>query len=69
MPGVADCAVFGVPAAVQTHDGVSLTAQQVRDFLPKKLANFKVPRVVEFRSTLPRRIRGRYSNAVFKKST
>jgi long-chain acyl-CoA synthetase len=69
MPGVADCAVFGVPddaefgqslvAAVQTHDGVSLTAQQVRDFLSKKLANFKVPRVVEFRNTLPREDTGK----------
>ena len=68
MPGVADCAVFGVPdaefgqslvAAVQTHDEQSLTAQQVRDFLSKKLANFKVPRVVEFRSTLPREDTGK----------
>ena len=68
MPGVADCAVFGVPdaefgqslvAAVQTHDGVSLTAQQVRDFLSTKLANFKVPRVVEFRNTLPREDTGK----------
>lgn len=68
MPEVADCAVFGVPdvefgqslvAAVQTHDGVSLTAQQVRDFLSTKLANFKVPRVVEFRNTLPREDTGK----------
>jgi long-chain acyl-CoA synthetase len=68
MPGLADCAVFGVPdaefgqslvAAVQTHDGVSMTAQQVRDYLSKKLANFKVPRVVEFRSTLPREDTGK----------
>ena len=41
-------------AAVQTQDGISLTAQQVRDFLSNKLANFKVPRVVEFRDSLPR---------------
>jgi long-chain acyl-CoA synthetase len=68
MPGVADCAVFGVPdaefgqslvAAVQTQDEVFLTAQQVRHFLSKKLANFKVPRVVEFRNTLPREDTGK----------
>jgi long-chain acyl-CoA synthetase len=68
MPGVADCAVFGVPdaefgqslvAAVQTHDEVSLTVQQVRSYLSSKLANFKVPRVVEFRSTLPREDTGK----------
>ena len=68
MPVVADCAVFGVPdaefgqslvAAVQSYDEVPLTAQQVRDFLSKKLANFKVPRVVEFRSALPREDTGK----------
>ena len=68
MPGVADCAVFGVPdaefgqslvAAVQTHGGAILTAQQVRDFLSKKLANFKVPRIIEFRDTLPREDTGK----------
>ena len=68
MPGVADCAVFGVPdaefgqslvAAVQTHGGAILTARQVRDFLSKKLANFKVPRIIEFRDTLPREETGK----------
>jgi long-chain acyl-CoA synthetase len=68
MPGVADCAVFGVPdaefgqslvAAVQTHGEASLTAQQVRDFLSRKLANFKVPRVIEFRDDLPREETGK----------
>jgi long-chain acyl-CoA synthetase len=68
MPGVADCAVFGVPdaefgqslvAAVQTHGDANLTVQQVRDFLSKKLANFKVPRVIEFRDDLPREDTGK----------
>jgi long-chain acyl-CoA synthetase len=63
MPGVADCAVFGIPdaefgqslvAMVQTSEGASLTARQVQEFLSKKLANFKVPRIVEFRDSLPR---------------
>ena len=68
MPGVADCAVFGIPdnefgqslvAAVQPHGEASLTAQQVKDFLAKRLANFKVPRIVEFRNTLPREDTGK----------
>ena len=68
MAGVADCAVFGVPdaefgqslvAAVQTHGEAVLTAQQVRDFLSQKLANFKVPRVIEFRDDLPREDTGK----------
>jgi acyl-CoA synthetase (AMP-forming)/AMP-acid ligase II len=33
--------------------------QEVRDFLSKRLANFKVPRVVEFRNTLPREDTGK----------
>jgi acyl-coenzyme A synthetase/AMP-(fatty) acid ligase len=32
----------------------SLGLQQVQDYLLKKLAKFKIPRVVEFRNTLPR---------------
>lgn len=68
MPGVADCAVFGIPdiefgqslvAAVQTYGEASLTARQVQEFLAKKLANFKVPRIVEFRDSLPREDTGK----------
>ena len=68
MPGVTDCAVFGVPdaefgqslvAVVQMHGGASLTAQEVQDFLATKLANFKVPRIVEFSDSLPREDTGK----------
>jgi long-chain acyl-CoA synthetase len=68
MPGVADCAVFGIPdaefgqslvAMVQTSEDASLTARQVQEFLSKKLANFKVPRIVEFRDSLPREDTGK----------
>ena len=68
MSDVADCAVFGIPdaefgqslvAVVQPSGGASLTVRQVQEFLSKKLANFKVPQIVEFRDTLPREDTGK----------
>ena len=68
MPGVADCAVFGIPdpefgealaAAVQPVPDASLTAQAVRDFLHARIAGYKVPRVVAFHEELPREDSGK----------
>ena len=68
MPGVADCAVFGVPdaefgeslaAAVQCSAHVTLTAEQVREHLKRHLADFKVPKVVAFHDALPREDTGK----------
>ena len=68
MDGVRDCAVFGIPheefgesvaAAVEPEDGASLQADDVRQYLSAHLANFKVPRVVEFHSQLPREDTGK----------
>ncbi len=71
MPGVADCAVFGIPdaefgealaAAVQRADGAAgaaLGADSVRAFLRERLADYKVPRVVAFHDTLPREDTGK----------
>ena len=68
MPGVADCAVFGVPdaefgealaAAVQTVEGAALNADDVRAFLRARLADYKVPRVVAFHAQLPREDTGK----------
>jgi long-chain acyl-CoA synthetase len=68
MPGVADCAVFGVPdaefgealaAAVQTVEGAALNADDVRAFLKTRLADYKVPRVVAFHAQLPREDTGK----------
>jgi long-chain acyl-CoA synthetase len=68
LPGVADCAVFGIPdddlgealaAVVQPEPGVTLDAEDVRVQLAGRLASFKVPRVVEFRSELPREDSGK----------
>jgi len=63
MPGVADCAVFGIPdaefgeklmAVVQPDAEGTLEADAVTAFLRGRMAGFKVPRVVEFRAALPR---------------
>jgi long-chain acyl-CoA synthetase len=68
MPGVADCAVFGVPdaefgealaAAVQTVEGAALNTDDVRAFLKTRLADYKVPRVVAFHAQLPREDTGK----------
>ena len=68
MPGVADCAVFGIPdaefgealaAAVQPAVGVSLNAEDVQAYLKPRLAGYKVPKVVDFHTTLPREDTGK----------
>ena len=68
MPGVSDCAVFGIPdaefgqalvAVVKATDGGVLTQEQVKQYLASRLANFKVPRIVDFRDALPREDTGK----------
>jgi len=68
MPGVGDCAVFGIPdeefgeglcAAVQLEPGVQLAAQDIQAFLRGKIAGFKVPRRIEFHDQLPREDSGK----------
>ena len=68
LAGVADCAVFGIPddeygeqlcACVQLEPGVALQAEPVREFLRDRLANYKVPKVVQFLATLPREDSGK----------
>jgi long-chain acyl-CoA synthetase len=68
MPGVADCAVFGIPdeefgeaicAVVQPQPGQSLTETDVRSYLRGKVAGYKVPKKVDFASDLPREDSGK----------
>ncbi len=68
MPGVHDCAVFGIPdeeygerlcAYVEPLNGAPLDAEGVRAYLKRHLANYKVPRVVEFQADLPREDTGK----------
>lgn len=68
MPGVKDCAVFGIPddefgeslaAHVEPEPGAALTADAVRGFLRQHVAGFKVPKLVEIARDLPREDSGK----------
>jgi long-chain acyl-CoA synthetase len=68
MPGVRDCAVFGVPdeefgealaAAVQIEAGANLDKEAVQRYLAARIASYKVPRIVEFHAELPREESGK----------
>jgi long-chain acyl-CoA synthetase len=68
LPGVADCAVFGIPddefgesvmAMVQPQPGVTLDPEQLRSELRRTLTNYKVPRRIEFADSLPREDSGK----------
>jgi long-chain acyl-CoA synthetase len=68
MPGVADCAVFGIPdeqygeavaAAIQPAPGAELTEVEVRTFLAPHLAGYKLPRLIAFHRVLPREDSGK----------
>jgi len=68
MPGVADCAVFGIPdtefgeslcAIVQPQPEAKVSETDVKSFLRDHLARYKVPKVVEFRAELPREDSGK----------
>jgi long-chain acyl-CoA synthetase len=62
MPGVLECAVVGVPddktgeavKLVIVKKDPALTEQQVRDFCHANLTGYKRPRVIEFRTDLPK---------------
>ncbi|WP_434444964.1 FadD3 family acyl-CoA ligase [Lentzea sp. E54] len=68
LPGVAESAVVGMAdprlgevgvAHVVTSPGSALTADEVIAFCRGRLANYKVPRAVEFRPALPRNAMGK----------
>jgi long-chain acyl-CoA synthetase len=68
MPGVADCAVFGIPdeefgeglaAAVQLLPGTCMEASDIQSYIRERVANFKVPRIVKFHDELPREDTGK----------
>ncbi len=62
-PAVMECSVAGIPDAKTTeavkawivlNEGQSATAEDIQAFCREKLTGYKVPRYVEFRSTLPK---------------
>jgi len=72
MPGVRDCAVFGIPdeefgericAHVEpvpnTERSAGLDAARVQAWLRERVASYKVPRTVEFSAALPREDSGK----------
>ena len=68
MPGVHDCAVFGIPhdefgesiaAAIEPLSGADLTAAGVREFLTQHISAYKLPREVTFHDALPREDTGK----------
>jgi len=68
MPGVHDCAVFGIPdeefgeqicAYVEPQAGARPSASDVRGYLAQHLARYKVPKVVELSQALPREDSGK----------
>jgi long-chain acyl-CoA synthetase len=68
VPGVHDCAVFGIPddefgealmAAVEPQAGVMLDAAAIRAQLKCSLADYKVPKHIEILNNLPREDSGK----------
>lgn len=75
MPGVSDCAVFGVPhpefgeqliAVIQQADNTKLTPDTVQEFLRGVLAGYKVPRRIEFSDDLPREDSGKIKKRLLR---
>jgi long-chain acyl-CoA synthetase len=68
LPGVHDCAVFGIPddefgeslmAAVEPQPGVTLDVARLRTQLRAALADYKVPRHIVIQNDLPREDSGK----------
>lgn len=68
IPGVRDCAVFGIPhpefgeqlmAVVEPEPGMALEAEVISRHLRERLADYKVPQLIELRHGLPREDSGK----------
>ncbi|MDQ2797721.1 MAG: FadD3 family acyl-CoA ligase [Actinomycetota bacterium] len=77
LAGVADVAVIGVPderlgevgtAIVVRRPGTPLTVDDVLEYVRERLANFKVPRHVEFVEALPRNPSGKVLKTILREA-
>jgi long-chain acyl-CoA synthetase len=68
VPGVADCAVFGIPdeefgesvhAVVQCQPDATISEGVIGKYLRERLAGFKLPKSIEFSDRLPREESGK----------
>src|SRR5436305_243017 len=68
MDAVRDCAVFGVPddefgerlfACIEPEANAALSPAAVQEFLRGRLANFKVPKDIQFMDAMPREATGK----------
>jgi len=68
MPGVGDCAVFGIPdeefgealcAHVQALPGATVSAEEIGAWLRERIAGYKVPKRIELAAELPREDSGK----------
>ncbi|MFC0220257.1 AMP-binding protein [Pseudochelatococcus lubricantis] len=76
MPGVGDCAVFGIPdeefgeglcAVIQVVPGPDqIAVDDVRRFVEARLARFKIPQRIEIRESLPRDEAGKIRKRVLR---
>lgn len=74
-PGVLEVAAVGIPdpnsgesvKVVIVRKDPSLTSESVIEFARKSLTNYKIPRVVEFRTKLQRPTSERFSDVLFEK--
>ena len=65
---ISECAIVGIPdrkygevvgAFIIAKDGAALTAADVRNYLREKIANYKMPKVIEFVASFPKTATGK----------
>ncbi|MCG2645638.1 acyl-CoA synthetase [Bradyrhizobium sp. WYCCWR 13022] len=75
IPGVQDCAVFGVPdadfgealmAVIEPRRREVLRVHDIREKLKTVLADYKIPKIIEIRTSLPREESGKLFKRLLK---